>query len=761
VSQEHRVVAEVGAFRSSSPRRKEDRRLIVGEGRYVGDLAHDGGLHVAFVRSDIAHGLVGDLDLDEVRTADGVVAVFTAADLDAPDIPSAVPPVNASGMDRPALAKDRVRHVGEAMVMIVAESATAAVDAAGLVWLDIDPLPPVVGARAAATGAILHEAAGTNIVERFELGDGGSGWGHPIEISLDVINQRVAPLPIEPLSATASPDGDGARLVVGHQAPHRLKAQLEKLFGFPIRVIVPDVGGGFGMKARIFPEYVALVAAARKLGRPVRWLQTRRELLMCGTHGRDMRATIRLGGDADGRVRRAHFEMLSSVGAYPHVGAQIATFARLVAQGLYDFETVTIGSTTVVTNEAPIAPYRGAGRPQAAYSVERAIERFARVAGLDPIEVRRRNMFAAEQLPHRTVTGALYDSGDYRAALDEAVRLVGVEAVRAEQDRRRAEGGTPLGIGFGAFIERAGGPLNAAEFGRVEIDDRGDIVVFTGSTSNGQGHETVWAQLAGQVFDVPIDRVRVVAGDTGQVAEGSGSTASRSAQLGGSAVWRCAHRVRDAAMTVASRMLEVAVADLRLEDGAFRVVGVPETSLSLAEVAEAAPAMDIDLADEETFGPGAQTFPYGVHAAVVEVEPETGEVRVIRYVAVDDCGNILNPMIVEGQTHGSVAQGIGQAIFEQITYGSEGQLLTGTLMDYIAPRAGDVPSIESGRIVSPAPSNPLGAKGAAEGGCIGAPPAIVNAVLDALAPFGVEHIDMPLRPQRVWEALQTAEAHPG
>lgn len=748
---------DLGTFRPESVRRKEDHRLVTGAGRYVADLAHDG-LHAVFVRSDIAHGTVGNLDLDEVRAAPGVVAVFTADDLDAPDIPSAVPPVNAPGMDRPALARDRVRYVGEAVVMIVAETEVAATDAAGMVWLDIDPLPPVVGARAALDGAVLHPEAGSNLVERYELGDATAGWGHAVEATVEVVNQRVAPLPVENLAATAAPDGGGAVLTVTHQAPHRIKKQLEKMFGFPIRVVVPDVGGGFGMKARIFPEYPALIAAARRLGRPVRWLQTRRELLMCGSHGRDMISTVRLGGDADGRIRRAHFEMLATVGAYPHIGAQIPTFARLVAQGLYDIETVTIGTTTVVTNQAPIAPYRGAGRPQAAYAVERAVERFARVAGLDPIEVRRRNLFVPSQLPHRTVTGALYDSGDYPATLDAAVRLLDVDAVRADQRRRRTEGGHPLGVGFGAFIERAGGPLNAAEYGRVEIADDGGIIVWTGSTSNGQGHETVWAQLAGQVFDVPIERVTVVAGDTGQVADGSGSTASRSAQLGGSAVWRCAHRVRDAAARVAGSLLEVSVDDLRVAGGAFVVAGVPDSRVTLVEIAAAAPELGVDLVDEESFSPGAQTFPYGVHAAVVEVEVETGEVRVLRYVAVDDTGNVLNPMIVEGQTHGSVVQGIGQAVFEEITYGAEGQLLTGTLMDYTAPRAADVPDIETGRVVSPAPSNPLGAKGAAEGGCIGAPPAVVNAVLDALAPLGVEHLDMPLRPQRVWEAIQAARA---
>ncbi|MFV2039034.1 MAG: xanthine dehydrogenase family protein molybdopterin-binding subunit [Acidimicrobiales bacterium] len=748
-----------GTYRPGSVLRSEDQRLTTGRGRYVANLEAHGMVHAVFVRSDIAHGTIRSLNLDSARQHPGVLAVFTGPDLALPNISSVVPPVPVAGMSRPVLAHERVRHVGEAVAMLVAESPTLAADASDTAWADIEPLPAVIDPRSAISSRPpLHPATSSNVVEQYELGDRDSGWGHPVDITVTAVNQRLAPVTMEPLSILAVPGPRRLRVFVGHQSPHILKRQLKELLDLDVEVVVTDVGGGFGTKARIYPEYVAVAAAAHRLGRPVRWLQSRSEQLLTGTHGRDMVHTVRLGGARSGRIERAHFDILAAVGAYPHLGAQVATFSRLVAQGLYDIETVTISSTTVVTNTAPIAPYRGAGRPEAAYAIERAVDKFARAAGLEPLDIRRSNVFPRAGFPHRTVTGALYDSGDYRAALDESARLLDLPALRAEQKSRRKLDDLPIGVGFGAFIERAGGAADAAEFAKVEVSATGDLVVYTGSTSNGQGHETVWCQVAGQVFDVDIDHVEFVAGDTERVPRGSGSTASRSAQIGASGIWRTASRVRAAAETVAAQLLEVAVEDLRVHDGLFHVAGVPATGVTLAEIASAAPELGVALSDEEWYSPGAQTFPYGVHAAVVEVDPEVGQVRILRYVAVEDCGNVLNPMIVEGQTHGSVAQGIGQALYESVEYRADGQLLTGTLLDYLVPGAPEIPPISTGRIVSPAPSNPLGVKGAGEGGCIGAPPAIVNAVLDALEPWGVRDIDMPLHPERVWRAIHEGQA---
>jgi carbon-monoxide dehydrogenase large subunit len=464
-------------------------------------------------------------------------------------------------------------------------------------------------------------------------------------------------------------------------------------------------------------------------------------------------------GTRDGRIRRAEIDILADLGAYPHNGTAIPSFSRLVALGLYDIESVTVRTTAVVTNAAPTGSYRGAGRPEAAYAIERAVDAYARASDLDPVEVRLANFIPTDALPHRTPTGALYDSGDYAEALRRAVDLVELGRLREEQRGRLAEGRNPIGIGFGAFVERAGGAVDAGEYGRVEIDQAGSIILRTGSASSGQGHETAWAQLAAAALGVTPDDVRYVAGDTEEVRRGTGTFASRSAQIGGAAIWRTAHVVRQKAIELVADLLESAPADVLLTEGTFSVVGVPGTEMGWPAVAKAASERGVDLAAEEWFVPGAQTFPYGVHVAVVEVDLDTGEVRLDRIVAVDDCGNVLNPMIVEGQLHGSLMQGIGQALYEGIQYSQEGQLLTSTLVDYAMPRASDAPPVVSERLVHPAPSNPLGVKGTGEAGCIGAPPAIVNAVLDALAPYGVRDIQMPLHPATVWAALAESKDH--
>ena len=746
---------EIPYFEARSSLRREDYRLITGAGRYVADLAPPETVHVAFVRSTEAHALITAID---TRAVEGAIGVFTAEDLEIADIPGDSIVAAAAAFPRPHLAHEKVRYVGEPIAVVAAKSLAAAVDAADLVWVDYAPIPAVIDPRESLSDeVIIHEAAGTNVVNRTDLAVGETLDDYEVVAEVAVANQRLAPNPIEPLVILAVPEDDGRLTVyISHQRPHGVQARLSQLIPMDrnkLHVVVPDVGGAFGMKGMTYPEHTVTAALALRLGQPVMWAERRREHLSGGTHGRGSFHRVRLMGTRSGRIQRAEIDILADVGAYPHNGTGIPNFSRLVALGLYDIENMSVRTTAVVTNAAPTGSYRGAGRPEAAYAIERAVDAFARAAELDPVEVRLTNFIPSESLPHRTPTGALYDSGDYAAALRRAVDLVELDRLRREQRQRLAEGRNPLGVGFGAFVERAGGAVDAGEYGRVEVDRAGSITLRTGSASSGQGHETAWAQLAAAALGVSAEDVRYVAGDTDEVAQGTGTFASRSAQIGGAAIWRSAHVVRERAIELVADLLESAPADVLIKEGTFVIAGVPGTEMGWPEVAEAAHQRGVDLTAEDWFVPGAQTFPYGVHVAVVEVDLDTGEVDLLRMVAVDDCGNVLNPMIVEGQLHGSLMQGIGQALYEGVQYSEQGQLLTSTLVDYAIPRASDAPPITSERLVHPAPSNPLGAKGTGEAGCIGAPPAIVNAVLDALAPYGVSDIEMPLRPATVWTAL--------
>ena len=686
----------------------------------------------------------------------GVVDVMGAPDLDLPDLPPP-PSLDRPDVTRPLLASDRVRYVGEPLAVVIAETRVLAVDGAELVWPEIDDLPQAPSGGVSEAEPTLFEesnvlgssALRSETTVREELA---------VSASVEVHNQRLAPVAIEGLAILCERQGEGGiKVACGHQAPHRLKGQLASALGLDpqdVRVVVPDVGGAFGLKGMFFTEYAVVAAAALRLGRPVMWVESRREHFASGTHGRSQTHRVTLQGDHSGRIRRARIEIKVDVGAYPHNGFRLPYLSRFVATGLYDIDEVAIETTLMVSNRAPVGAYRGAGRPEAAYAIERAVDAFARAAKLDPAEVRQRNLIG--DLPYETTTGAKYDSGDYRAALDRALELAEVDAVRAEQRRRLDFGEDPVGVGIGAFVERAGGPSQWGEFAEVELTPSGQVVVRTGSTASGQGHKTVWSQVMAEVLTVDSSQVLVVAGDTDQVTDGVGTFGSRSAQIGASAAYRMARRVREQARARAAGMLEASTEDLRLVDGEFRVAGVPDLGVSLAEVASSAAEEAISLRHSEMFVPGVQTFPYGVHIAVVEVEMETGWVKLRRMITVDDCGHMLNPMIVEGQLRGSLTQGIGQALMEGIEYSESGIPLTSTLMDYLIPTAQDVPPLISDRLVHPAPSNPLGVKGTGEAGCIGAPPAIVNAALDALAPYGVMDLQMPLRPNHVWAAIQNA-----
>lgn len=741
----------------------EDGPLVTGRGTYVADLIDEQTLHCAFVRSPVAHGILAPPDLDDAMTMPGVVAAHRADTLSLPDLPSSpggpgVAP--AVGMGQPPLARERVRYVGEPIAVVVAETASEAVDGAEALWPEVEPLPAVMDLRTAhKSDVLLFPEAQSNLVAERTIQSPGEAPHYERTAEVEVIIPRLSPVTIEPLAILVRPAPYGLEVWCGHQAPGRLPKTLGPLLGLDpaaIRARVPDVGGAFGTKGPFYPEYAVVAALAQRLDRPVVWIQTRSEQMITGTHGRGLIVKARIGGDADGRIRGLHYEIIGDMGAYPNAGSRIPFFTQYVSQGLYDVDHFEATARAVVTNRAPTGPYRGAGRPEGALAVESAVDAFANEIGVAPEIVRFKSYLRPTSWPHATHTGALYDSGDYAAALQLALDTVQIEKWRAEQSRRRAAGEEPIGIGIGSFIERAGGAVGTGEYGKVELIPDGSIAVRTGSTPSGQGHRTVWSQLAAEIFSVPLDRVSFYAGDTHEIADSVGSFGSRSAQLGGSAVLRMATQVRDQARKIASEMLEAAEADLELVDGSFRVVGSPGTDIPLADVAARATDLGIDLAADEMFNPEAQTFPYGAHIAVVEVLRDTGEVRLLQLVAVDDCGNVLNPMIVEGQLHGSVMQGIGSALLESILYDDDGQPLTTNLVTYLIPTAAQPMPLISRRLTHPAPSNPLGAKGAGEAGCIGIPAAILNAARDALRPEGVTRLDLPLTQHRVWQAINEA-----
>jgi aerobic carbon-monoxide dehydrogenase large subunit len=737
--------------------------LTTGDGRYLADLRSPETLRAAFVRSVYGHGTIKAVRAGAAELLPGVVRIFTAEDLDLVDL--AVTEVLdgvSNTFRRPILARQGVRFAGEAIALVVAEDEYVAADGVDLVEVDIEPAQAVMDLREAMSGtAILFPDVGTNVVtDVFEtLGTPPGEW--PVSVTIEARNQRVAAAPIETISLMAIP-GDSPRLTVwcGHQGPHELRERLAEVLGLDdadIRVRVPRVGGAFGLKGVFHPEYAVVAAAALKLGRSVSWIADRREELIGATHGRSQFGRITLSGEASGRIRRADIELIADLGAYPHHGGELLSATRLMATGPYDIGQLTIRSRAIVTNRAPIGPYRGAGRPEAAYLLERAIDAYARKTGVDPADARRMNFISPGALPHRTPTGATYDSGDYGRALDQALQLAQADDVRREQRRRRATGADPIGLGIGVYMDRSGGGLTDGEYSRVEVLTNGSIVVRTGSTSSGQGHATIWRQVVGDALGVPAERITFVAGDTAEVARGIGTFGSRSTQLGASAAARSAASIVDRARAFAVEHLEARAEDLELVDGGFNVVGVPAVGISLAQIAGHLAEQGESLAAEEYFIPGALTFPYGVFVAVVEVERSTGRVSVRHVAAVNDCGILVNPELASDQVLGSIMQGIGQALYEEIVYDDAGQQLSSTFMDYLVPTASESTRVSLGWIEIPAPSNPLGVKGIAESGCIGVPQAIVNAVLDALAPWDVTDLQMPLQAHRVWEAIRQAE----
>jgi len=746
--------------------RTEDPRFLTTGGIYTDDLRLPGACHVHFVRSTVAHARIASVDVSGALTGPGVIAAFTAADLDLEDLAPPMRGVIDAQMSQPLLAREVVRYVGEPVAVVVTEGRYQGEDAADLVDIDYDLLAAVVDMAEAGwpESAVLFPTVGSNVAATFgdpaalksDLFDGCE-----VIVSRTILNQRVAPAPMETRAAAAAWD-PGGRLTawIPNQGAQGTRSGLAAMLGIDqaaIRIITPDVGGAFGAKFGADPEHAVVCWVARRLGRPARWAETRNENLIGMTHGRAQRQTVTIGGRRDGTVTAYRLEILQDAGAYPRFGAFLPALTILMAPGPYTFARAEAVAKSVVTNTTPVGAYRGAGRPEATAAVERAIDLFAAEIGRDPAEVRAVNLLPPFADPHTTAFGAVYDSGDYAAALAAALDAAGYADLREEQAKRRAARDvTQLGIGLSCYVEitgpgaEEGGPRENAT---VEIQPDGSATILTGTSPHGQGHETVWAMLASSELGIPIDKITVKWGDTDLIPEGGGTGGSRSLQQGGAAVQQASRELLDVARQRAAGELEANPADLvfDLASSAFAVAGDPDVSVSLAALAERE-----RLLVRAVFRTQGPTFPFGAHVAVVEVDTETGKTVLRRMVTVDDAGTVINPLLAEGQRHGGIAQGAAQAFLEEVVFDADGNPLTATFADYPFVSAAELPSFELADSQTPTSYNPLGAKGIGEAGTIGSTPAVQNAIIDALAPLGVRHIDMPASPQRVWQALRAA-----
>jgi len=748
-------------------KRVEDPRFIRGEGRYIDDFDIPDLLHLSSVRSLFPHGVLNGISVEDALAVPGVVAVYTAADI--ADL-NAIPAWGGVGShaDRPVLAKDRVRFVGEAVAVVVAESALAAADAVDRVHVDIDPLPVVTTVEAAvAEGApLLFPEVGTNVMkeEGVEDPDPDLFADADVVVSGRFVNQRIAGMPIETNCALAIPEADGRiRLWTGTQNIFNHRRVIAGALGVEpeeIHGLVTDMGGGFGPKIYIYPEQVLVAALARRLGRPVKWVERRTENLLAMVHGRGQVQHVTIGAKADGTLTALRAQVDQDMGAYAANATFLPSHTRRMASGVYRIPRIEFSFRVIATNTMSLHAYRGAGRPEAAALVERAIDLLASELEMDPVELRRKNFYRKDEFPLTTPTDAHYDTGDYEAALDLALERSGYDDLRKEQQRRRDAGERcQLGIGLSTYVEVTAG-IGPHEWGAVEVHEDDTVTVRTGTSGHGQGHETAFAQLAARLLKIPHTRVRVVCGDTDLIPRGNGTGGSRSLQLGGSAIHLAGEEVVEKARRLVAHLREASFDDVVVMDGGrVGVAGVPDSALSWGELVVAAreatlpEGLDPELAAEHFFDQGAATYPFGAHVSVVEVDTETGEVSVLRHVAIDDAGNIFNRILMDGQVHGGIASGIGQALLEEVRYDEDGNPLTANLVSYILPLAPNVPSFEVDHTVTPTHLNPLGVKGVGEAATIGSTPAVQNAVIDALRPYGVTHLDMPVTAQRVWAAI--------
>ena len=772
----------IAGMLGTSIKRREDPRLITGESTYVDDIKLLGMLHMAVLRSPYGHARINSINTDAARNHPGVVAVYTAEDLKGAvsSVPVAVP-LNkiAEGMGvRGPLAEGKVRFYGDPIAVVIADDRYTARDARDMIEVDYEPLPAVVDVEKAMQpdSPLLYEEFGTNVpfgmhpptdeIDKvFEETKANGG----VVVKTRIVNQRVAPVPMETRGVVASYNKGDKKLTVwsSSQIPHLLRNLLAGQVGLPqhqVHVIVPEVGGGFGCKLNVYPEETLAAFASMKTGKPVKWIEDRSENLAATIHGRDQVDYIEAAATKDGKITGLKIHGISDLGSYCQIFTDVImiAFGFPVSCGAYDIPAIHLSADIVFTNKVPTDAYRGAGRPEATYAIERAIDLVARELGKDPAEVRRLNFVKPDQFPYKSAAGAVYDTGNYEGALDKALEIVGYQNLRAEQAQKRAEGKL-MGIGLSSYIEICGfGPKGSAPVGlyesaRMRVEQSGDVMVYSGSSPHGQGEETTFAQIVAEEFSIPVDNVVILHGDTDSTPEGRGTYGSRTTAVGGTAVFQAAQRLKEKMKQIAAHMLEASPSDVTLEDGKFSVAGSPQKAVSFADVAltanlsnTLAPGIEPGLETTVFFEPEACVFPFGTHVCVVEVDKETGEATIKRFVAVDDCGRQLNPMIVEGQVHGGLAQGIGQAMVEGVVYGDDGQLLTATLMDYAMPVAHELPHFETDSTVTPTPVNPLGVKGVGEAGTIGSTPAVANAIADAL---GVAHVDMPYKPEKLWKII--------
>jgi len=766
--------------------RKEDARLLTGQTNWTDNITLPGMLHMCFVRSPFAHARITSVDVSAARSMPGVIAAFSGADFadEQASLPCAWPVTPDIVIPpHPPMATDEVRYVGEAVAVVVARDRYTAADAIAAVDVDYEPLPPVLDMRAALEEGSpkVHEAGNKSYVWPFVQGDIDAAFRDaPVVIEREYRQQRLIPCAMEPRAVVASTDVAGdITLWSATQIPHVLRFALSAFFGIPeqnIRVIAPDVGGGFGSKLQVTAEEVLAVLVSRKLREPVKWTESRSEGNLTVHHGRDQWQKIRIAADRDGRLRGLDVDLLADMGAYLMlVTPGVPLLGAFMYPAIYKMDAYSFKCTGVFTTKMPTDAYRGAGRPEATFAIERIMDELAAELGMDPMEVRERNWIKHEEFPYTTIATLVYDSGNYEAATARARELFRYDELRAEQQARR-ESGDPvqLGIGISTFTEMCGlapsrvlGSLaygaGGWESATVRVLPTGKVEVVTGSSAHGQGHETAWSQIAADKLGVPFEDIRVLHGDTQVSAKGMDTYGSRSLTVGGIALTGACDKVIAKAKRVAAHMLEASENDIEFTAGRLHVKGDPEKGRSIQEIALATFAahdlpegMEPSLDSEATYDPDNFSFPHGTHLCATEVDTETGRVTIRSYVAVDDVGKVVNPLIVEGQVHGGIVQGIAQALYEEAVYDDDGNLLTTTLSDYLVPSAADLPHLTTDRTETPATTNPLGVKGVGEAGTIASTPAVVNAIVDALRPMGIDDVPMPCTPERVWRAVQSA-----
>jgi carbon-monoxide dehydrogenase large subunit len=780
--------------------RKEDARLITGRTRWTDNMTLNGMLHMAMVRSPVAHGRITSIDVEAARRMPGVVAVYTGADLDAEQ--SGLPcawPINGDVTPprHVSIAVDTVRFAGEIVAIVVARDAASAKDATDAVEVDIEPIDPVLDMETALTDAapVIHPELGSNkwVTFPFDSVAAGATSGPTADEAIAAAEadpesvvvkrrwrqQRLIPAFMEPRSVVVDPTGEQLTIWSSTQIPHIVRTMLGVTLGLPehkIRVVAPDVGGGFGGKLQLIPEEILAVLVSRRLAKPVKWTETRSESLVSGHHGRDQIQEVTVAAKKDGTLTALKIDVTADMGAYFGLFTPaIPVFGAFIGPAIYKVPSYMFVCTDVFTNKTPTDAYRGAGRPEVTFAVERIMDELAVELGRDPLELREQNWIKHDEFPYTNAGGLTYDSGNYEAATQKAMELFDYAGLRREQEERRRSGDpVQLGLGISTFTEMCGlapsrllGALGAGaggwEHASIRMLATGKVEVVTGSSAHGQGHETAWSQIVADRLGVPFDDIEVLHGDTQVSPKGLDTYGSRSLPVGGTAVVKCADKVIEKAKKVAAHLLEADESDLEFSGGRFGVRGT-EKGLTIQDVAFATftshnfpEGIEPNLDAEYTFDPENFSFPHGTHLAAIEVDTETGRVGIRKYVCVDDVGAVVNPMIVEGQIHGGLAQGIAQALFEEANYDEQGTLVNSTFVDYTIPSAADLPTFTTDRTETPATSNPLGVKGVGEAGTIASTPAIVNGVLDAVRHLGVTHIEMPCTAQRVWRAIQDAK----